>query len=43
VTIGRHAGGLTRVLVGPFADQASAAPTLRQLAAGGHRPFIARE
>jgi cell division septation protein DedD len=31
------------VLVGPFTDRAAAASTLRELAAGGYRAFIAFE
>ena len=42
-TGGGAAEPLARVLVGPFDDRAAAASTLRELASGGYRPFIAVE
>jgi cell division septation protein DedD len=44
VTTGTSGSGpLARVLVGPFASRAAAAPALRELAAAGYRAFIATE
>jgi ABC-type transporter MlaC component len=42
-TGGRRPEPLSRVLVGPFASRAAAVTTLRELAAGGYRAFIAVE
>lgn len=42
-TGGQRSEPLARVLVGPFTNRAAAASTLRELAAGGYRAFIAFE
>jgi cell division septation protein DedD len=42
-TGGQRSAPLSRVLVGPFGDRAAAVSTLRELAAGGYRAFIAVE
>jgi phospholipid transport system substrate-binding protein len=39
----RPSGALARVLVGPFTDRTAAGAALRELAAAGHRAFVAFE